>query len=218
MGLFSGAKIISMNSNQMRTNLILSYNRKAEQRNKNDIEDWKAIERAEFLALLKSEQKESLLEIGAGHGRDSKFFQENGLQVTCIDLSPEMVRLCQQKGLDARLMDMLDLDFPDDSFDAVYTLNSLLHLSKQELPVVLQNISRVLKASGLFFLGVYGGYDFEGVWEKDSYEPKRFFSFHSDEGLKQVVTEHFTLLSFKQISSGDGDLHFQSLLLKKPTP
>ena len=199
----------------MRTNLILSYNRNAEQRNKSAIEDWKAIERAEFLALLKSEQKQSLLEIGAGHGRDSQFFQENEFQVTCIDLSPEMVRLCQQKGLDARVMDMIHLDFPDHSFDAVYSLNSLLHLPKKELPIVLQNIRRVLKANGLFFLGVYGGYDFEGIRETDSYTPKRFFSFHSDEGLKQVVTESFTLLSFKQIASGDGDLHFQALTLRK---
>ena len=206
-----------MTTNPIRANLILSYDRQAEQRNQSDIEDWKAIERAEFLELLKSEQKQSLLEIGAGHGRDSQFFQENGLQVTCIDLSPEMVRLCRQKGLDARLMDMIDLDFPDHSFDAVYSLNSLLHLPKNELPTVLQNIRRVLNSNGLFFLGIYGGYDFEGVWEKDSYEPKRFFSFHSDEKLKQVVTETFTLLSFKQIKSRDGELHFQSLILRKLT-
>ena len=206
-----------MTTNPMRDNLILSYNRQAEQRNKNDIEDWKAIERAEFLALLKSEEKESLLEIGAGHGRDSLFFQENGFQVTCIDLAPEMVKLCQQKGLNARVMDMMNLAFPDHSFDAVYALNSLLHLPKKELPTVLQNIRRVLKENGLFFLGVYGGFDFEGIWETDSYTPKRFFSFHSDEGLKQIVTESFTLLSFKQITSGDRDLHFQSLILRKPT-
>jgi SAM-dependent methyltransferase len=126
-----------------------------------------------------------------------------------------MVRLCQQKGLDARVMDAVDLDFPNNSFDAVYSLNSLLHLPKKELPIVLQNIRRVLKANGLFFLGIYGGYDFEGIWENDSYTSKRFFSFHSDGGLKRVVTESFTLLSFKQIISGDGDLHFQSLVLRK---
>ena len=200
----------------MRADLILSYNRQAEQRNQGEIEDWKEAERSAFLSLLKSEEKQSLLEVGAGHGRDSKFFQENGFQVTCIDLSPEMVRLCQQKGLDARVMDMIDLDFPAHSFDAVYSLNSLLHLPKKELPTVLQNIGRVLKANGLFFLGIYGGYDFEGIWETDSYIPKRFFSFHSDEGLKQIVTESFELLSFKQIVSGDGELHFQSLTLRKP--
>jgi SAM-dependent methyltransferase len=205
-----------MTANPLRANLILSYNSQAEQRDRSEIEDWKAGERAVFLELLKSEHKQSLLEIGAGHGRDSKFFQENDLQVTCIDLSPEMVKLCQQKGLNARLMDMIDLDFGDECFDAVYSLNSLLHLPKTELPLVLHDVRRVLKANGLFFLGVYGGYDFEGIWAKDSYIPKRFFSFHSDEGLQRVVTEDFELLSFKPISSGDGDMHFQSLTLRKP--
>jgi SAM-dependent methyltransferase len=204
-----------MKTNQQRANLILSYDRQAEQRDKSEIENWKVTERSTFLTLLKSERKQSLLEIGAGHGRDSKFFQEKGFQVTCIDLSPEMVKLCQQKGLNARVMDMIDLDFPDHSFDAIYSLNSLLHLPKNELPTVLRNIRRVLKTNGLFFLGMYGGYDFEGIRETDSYNPKRFFSFHSDEGLKQFVTESFTLLSFKQIVSGDGDLHFQSLTLTK---
>ena len=204
-----------MNPNPQRANLILSYNRQAENRNKGGIEDWKIKERGDFLQLLKSEQKESLLEIGAGHGRDSKFFQENGFQVTCIDLSPEMVRLCQEKGLNAHLMDMMDLDFPDASFDAVYALNSLLHLPKPELPMVFQTIKRVLKPEGLFFLGVYGGTDFEGIWEKDSYDPKRYFSFYSDEKLKQIVTDHFKLLSFKRVNPGEGDLHFQSFTLRK---
>ena len=115
-----------------------------------------------------------------------------------------------------RVMDMIDLDFGDESFDAIYSLNSLLHLPKTELPLVLREVRRVLKVDGLFLLGVYGGYDFEGIWEKDSYIPKRFFSFHSDEGLQRVVTADFELLSFKPISSGDGDMHFQSLTLRKP--
>ena len=202
-------------ANPLRSNLILSYNKQAEQRNKSEMEDWKVAERAEFLALLQSEQKQSLLEVGAGHGRDSKFFQENDFQVTCIDLSHEMVKLCRQKGLNAHVMDMLALGFPDASFDAVYSLNSLLHLPKIELPIVLQNIRRVLKTNGLFFLGMYGGFDFEGIWEKDSYDPKRFFSFHSDEDLERVVTQSFKILSFKQIIPGAENLHFQSLILRK---
>jgi SAM-dependent methyltransferase len=156
-----------------------------------------------------------LLEIGAGHGRDSKFFQDNGFQVTCIDLSPKMVKLCQQKGQNACVMDMVNLDFPDHSFDAVDSLNSMLHLPKKELSTALQNSRRVLKANGLFFLGVYGGYDFEGIWEKDTYNPKRFFSLHSDETLNQAVTENFELLSFKEVSLGEEKIHFQSLTLRK---
>src|ERR1051325_3653462 len=197
-----------MTTDQLRTNLIQSYNRQAEQRNKGEIEDWKAKERAAFLTLLQSEEKQTLLEIGAGHGRDSTFFQENGLQVTCIDLSTEMVKLSQQKGLSAGLMDIVHLGLLDTSFEAIYALNSMLHLPKKELPAALQNIRRILKPNGLFFLGVYGGYDFEGIWEEDSYTPKRFFALYSDQKLKQVATESFKLVSVKQIPLEDTKMHF----------
>ena len=55
-----------MNTNPQRANLILSYNRQAEHRSKGQMEDWKITVLGEFLSLLKSEQKEALLEIGAG--------------------------------------------------------------------------------------------------------------------------------------------------------
>jgi len=60
----------------------------------------------------------SLLEVGAGTGQDSLYFQEQGLRVLCTDLSPAMVELCQAKGLDARIADFLSLDVPPASFDA----------------------------------------------------------------------------------------------------
>jgi len=101
-----------------------------------------------------------------------------GMNVTCIDLSPEMIKLCQQKGLSAHVMDMTNLDFPPNTFDAVYALNSLLHIPKTEFRIVLENVGKVLKPSGVFYLGVYGtDEEFEGVWEQDAYNPKHFFHF-----------------------------------------
>lgn len=120
-----------------RDNLRKAYDRQANQRDAGFIQEWKEQERANFLYLLQKEDKHTLLEIGSGPGRDGRFFQENGIEVVCIDLSPEMIRLCRQKGLTAYVMDMADLTFPANSFDAVYALNSLLHLTKAELPTVL---------------------------------------------------------------------------------
>jgi ubiquinone/menaquinone biosynthesis C-methylase UbiE len=85
--------------------------------------------------------------------------------VTCIDLSNEMVNLCQEKGLNAHVMDFYDLQFPDQSFDAVFALNCLLHVPKANLESVLKEVHRVLRDGGLFFCGVYGGQDTEGIWE-----------------------------------------------------
>ena len=136
--------------------------------------------------------------------------------MTCVDLSPETVKLCRQKGLDAHMMDVADLQFPAESFDAVYTLNCLLHIPKNELPVVLRAIHAILKPAGLFYMGVYGGYDHEGVWDQDPYTPQRFFSFYTDEHLQQVTGAVFDTLSFKRIPLDEqAHLHFQSLTLMR---
>jgi ubiquinone/menaquinone biosynthesis C-methylase UbiE len=201
----------------LRTRLRESYDRTAQQRDGRTLQAWKVEERQAFLKLLQHEQKHTLLEIGAGAGTDAQGFQERGLTVTCIDLSPAMVDLCRQKGLAAQVMDFAELQFRANSFDAVYALNCLLHAPKVELPDVLREIDRVLNDNGLFYMGVYGGYDFEGIWEDDTYEPKRFFSFFTDEHLRQALEETFQVYSFKHVPLGaeDRELHFQSIVLGK---
>lgn len=195
-----------------------SYNNHATERDHNEIQPWKVQERNQFLDQLRRENCTTLLEIGAGPGRDSLFFHQNGLKVTTVDFSEEMVRLCKEKGLpDVYCMDFRHLDFPDNRFDAVYALNCLLHVPKAEIDSVLQEIRRVLKPNGLFFYGVYGGQDTEGVWEDDTYEPKRFFSFYEDEAIKQVVQKHFILEDFHVVDVNGKKPHFQSLTLRKPT-
>jgi len=205
-----------MTNNPFKNNLVESYNKYAQERDAHKKEVWKIEERATFLALLQSKEKRSLLEIGAGTGHDSKFFQDTGLVVTCIDLSPEMIKLCQQKGLSAQVMDMTNLEFHPNSFDAVYALNSLLHIPKADFRTVLKNVKKVLKPSGLFYLGVYGSdVESEGIREQDTYNPKRFFSFYTDENIQKITSEIFELQSFKEIPTSGNELHFQSLILEK---
>src|SRR3712207_2904252 len=93
------------------------YDQNVEDRDRSPLAPWKVEERAHFLRMLQQVGKASLLEIGAGTGKDGKFFQDSGLQVVCTDLSPEMVKSCREKGLTAYVMDFLSLDFPDASFD-----------------------------------------------------------------------------------------------------
>lgn len=200
---------------QIKSNLVEAYNQQAEKRNRDGIETWKALERAHFLSLLKREKGQTLLEIGAGHSRDSLFFQEQGFSVTAVDLSPAMIRLCRQKGITAFVMDMIKLGFASNSFDAVYALNSFLHVPGSELPAALENVRSVLKPDGLFYLGLYGGYDFEGIWEDDPYSPKRFFSLRSDETLKATLNHTLEIVYFKHIPLGPDRDPFQSTILRK---
>jgi hypothetical protein len=93
-------------------------------------------------------------------------------------------------------------------------MNSLLHVRKADLGFVLEEIKNVLNPSGLFFMGVYGGEDSEGIWEDDIYTPHRFFSSYTDENINKVVSNHFKIVSFEIIETG-GSSHFQSIIMKK---
>nr|MDQ5817153.1 class I SAM-dependent methyltransferase [Actinomycetota bacterium] len=59
-----------------RASLRESYGRKARERDPDAIQPWKSEERLRFLTLLQSEEKRTLLELGAGPGKDGKFFHD----------------------------------------------------------------------------------------------------------------------------------------------
>jgi SAM-dependent methyltransferase len=114
---------------------------------------FKVDERRRFLDLLRDRGVTSLLEVGAGTGHDSLYFQEQGLRVLCTDLSPAMVESCRAKGLDARVAEFLGLGVPPASFEAVYAMNCLLHVPTPDLPHVLEAIGEVLVPRGLSMWG-----------------------------------------------------------------
>jgi SAM-dependent methyltransferase len=177
---------------------------------------FKLDERAAFLDRLRAAEARSLLEIGAGTGQDSVFFRDAGLDVTAVDLSPEMVRRCQEKGLDAAVRDLKHLDFKPGSFDAVYTMNVLLHVPNNDLEEALRAIRTVLRPGGLFYVGLWGGEPGEGLLPQDRQEPKRFFSFRSDEQLIAYAGRVFEILDFHTVA--DQGLRFQSMTLVGPLP
>lgn len=202
---------------QVITELRQAYGQEsAADRNKTKKDAWKVVERQHFLELLQQEHKYTLLEVGAGTGTDSLFFQNNGLRVVCTDLAPAMIEHCRAKGLNAYVMDFLSLDFPPTSFEAIYALNCLLHVPTADLPVVLSKLQQLLSPGGLFFLGVYGGAEEkEGIADRDWHSPPRFFAYHTDAFMQRITAQFFELVSFKSIPLGEPGDCFQALVLRK---
>jgi len=212
------ARRIEPVTDEIRDSLRQAYDAGALTRDRSDLPKWKRAERANFLSHLRARRVRTLLEVGSGTGKDGRYFSDAGCEVTCIDLSPTMVQLCREKGLKAMEMDIAHLTFSDASFDAIYSFNSLLHLPKAELPAVLIELQRVLMPGGLFYLGTYGGFDHEGIYEDDDHSPRRFFSFYEDAQLRRLTSEVFDELSFQSLKfpGNEGPLRFQSLLLQRP--
>lgn len=175
---------------------------------------WKLAERQAFRDRLAPGAR--LLEVGAGTGQDGAYFRDEGFTVVAADLSPAMVEHCRAKGIDAHVMDLLRLDVEPASFDAVYTMNCLLHVPNHDLPAVLTAVRAVLVPQGLFFLGVFGGTESaEGPMAGDEHEPPRFFSWRTDEQLLGYATACFDVVDFHHVDAGGGH-RFQSLTLRRP--
>ncbi|MFG1680445.1 class I SAM-dependent methyltransferase [Nonomuraea sp. NPDC049269] len=194
--------------------LRAAYDGSAKRRDGSGKQPWKLAERAAFLSRVQDSGGRRLLEVGAGTGQDSAYFQDNGLDVVAVDLSPAMVDLCREKGIEAHVRDFLHLDFAPESFDAVYALNCLLHVPNGDLPTVLDAIHALLRPGGLVFLGVYGGGTLhgEGPFEGDDHEPPRFFAFRTDEELQEFASRSFEIVDFHGV--GSDELRFQSLTLR----
>ncbi len=196
-------------------NLKNYYNQDAARRNRNKIRaHWKIKVRRNFYTIIKQENKKTLLELGAGAGFDSLFFQKKGFHVTAVDISSENIRYCREKGLEAYELDFYDLSALHKKFDCIYALNTLLHVPKADLPKVLQEIHAVLEQDGLFYLGVYGGKDNETDFIKSGVaDTPRFFTFYSEKYLKTVLKDYFQIVDFKTIPVGTNRFH--SVLLRK---
>ncbi len=201
-------------ADNIKLSLIRSYTSEANARDLKALPEWKEIERQRFLDRLRYEDKRDFLEIGAGTGRDSLFFKQNGLSVTCIDITPSMIQLCLEKGLIAYKMDVSKMSFKPDSFDAVFCMNSLVHMPKSELKSALEEIYRILKPGGLYLNCMWGGIDSEGVSELDDHDPKRFFSFSTDENAKQAFGNIFIIEEIRAIDVGR-NVHPQIMHLRK---
>lgn len=208
--------------NQLLNQLRSAYDDMVAEREQKVLHSWKAAERARFLAMIQAEEKERLLEIGVGTGRDSLFFHEQGIDVTCIDLSPAMVAHCRSKGLNAHVVDFDSLAqyFAPHTFSAIYAVNCLLHVPKADLRPILQNIHSILTSDGLFYWGQYGGVAQEGIWEGDHYRPQRFFARYTDEQFRALPQGLFQIEAFCVIPNDNGTNrhngnHFHSLILRK---
>ena len=157
---------------------------------------------------MKTNNVHRILELGAGHGRDSIFFASNGIGVEALDYSNVAIELLEIRTkeerlpLRPRLFDVkASLPFQDNHFDAIYSHMLLnMRFSFEELHSILLEIRRVLKPRGLNFFSVrnqndncYGkGIEVDnGIYDINGFQI-RFFT--EKEILDLAESEYFEIL------------------------
>lgn len=163
-----------------------------------------------FLQML-SEKK--ILDFGCGSGRDTMYFLKSGFDVTATDGSEELCKYASEyTGIQVKQMLFQDLDEVD-YYDGIWACSSILHLSKNELRIVMNKMSRALKSGGIIYTSFKYG-NFEG--ERNG----RFFTdFTIDEftdfvkDVKEMAIEEYWITG--DVRPGRGDERWLNLILRK---
>jgi ubiquinone/menaquinone biosynthesis C-methylase UbiE len=176
---------------------IDTYNKMAQEYDQETTDFWDRFPRT-FIDKFASLAKGKVLDVGCGPGRDALLLQEKGIDLTCLDASEEMVKICQSKGLNSIVGNFNDLPAEDTSFAGVWAYTSLLHIPKSDVINPLKEIQRILKVGGIFGLGLIEG-DSEGYKESAGVNMPRWFSFYKKEEIEQIVISLcFEVVYFEQ--------------------
>ena len=131
-----------------------------------------------FLRLL--DANTSILDFGCGSGRDTKYFLKKGMVVDAIDGSVNLCKLASEyTGIKVRNILFQELD-EQEKYDGIWACASILHLSKEELSVVLDKMIAALKKNGIIYTSFKYG-DFEG--ERNG----RYFTDFTVESFKEFI-------------------------------
>lgn len=108
----------------------------------------------EVLLRLLGDGSGSLLDVGCGTGDYALGLAERGWDVAGVDLSEDMVRRAQTKGVAAVLADATSLPFEDASFDAAISV--FTHSDVDDFPAVLREVARVIRPGAPFvYVGLH---------------------------------------------------------------
>lgn len=77
---------------------------------------------------------------------------EMGWAVETMDIDPRTLKMHEHPRVHRILSDLVDLPYPDSSFDVVTCISTLEHLSQEDRKLAVAELSRVLKLGGLLIL------------------------------------------------------------------
>ena len=165
-----------------------------------------------FLKLLTGKK---VLDFGCGSGRDTKYFLESGFDVTATDGSEELCKSASTyTGIQVKHMLFQDLNEAD-CYDGIWACSSILHLSKDELRIVINKMSRALKPNGIIYTSFkYGNFEGErnGRFFTD-FTLDVFEDFISD--VKDIVIEEYWITG--DVRPGREEEKWLNLILRKKT-
>ena len=145
-----------------------------------------------------------ILDAGCGSGRDSKYFYDDGYDVTGVDLSEELLKIAKKNSkAKFKVMDFTDLKFKDKTFHGVWCMSSLSDLPQKESIKALKEFYRVLKENGFLYLAAREGKG-KRTMKKEKYNAERHYHFYDQKKLNNDLEKAGFEILFSDINNSNG--------------
>ena len=154
-----------------------------------------------FLIRLTSliRKNDRILDIGCcSTAQQARFFRDNGLIVTSIDISEKCIETAKHNfiGINFLQMDMLEMDFDSESFHAINAFYSIIHIPNENLDKLFAHFNRILKNKGKIAITVHAG-DFYGYFNGN--EIPVFYRTYTKSELRELLDQHgFKIIEIEQ--------------------
>lgn len=198
-------------------NLVATYyDQEGAAREAMPLGDVRLAARDRFLALLSAERRTTVLEVGSGPGRDAVAVARAGFDITAVDRSPGHVRLATAAGVRAVVASVLALPFAPATFDAGWTMSTLVHVPDERWDVAVASLVGAVRPGAPLVIGLWGGIDDEGWQEPRGDLPTRFFSRRSHDRAHAMLARHATVESFETWPGNGPGWEYQLAVLRAP--
>lgn len=136
----------------------------------------------EFLKLVPEGGK--ILDLGCGSGRDSMNFIKLGYEVIAVDGAKKLAKKASVLlGKEVIVSTFEELELKE-KFHGIWACASLLHIKREDLKTVLNNLYNNLEDNGVFYMSFKYG-------EKEYVDDKnRYFNCFTDESIISFINEN----------------------------
>ena len=181
------------------------------------------------LETFKKNNISSIIELGAGLGRDTIFFAQNGIYVHAIDYSLSATNIIKKRSKENNLDALVKVEnydirkkfnFDNENFQACYShMLFCMALSNQDLKDLNKEIWRILKKDGIniytarnqtdgdFKKGIHRG--------EDMYEMNGFIVHYFSENKIKNLLDGFTNISIENFDEGSFPRKLSLVINKK---
>ncbi|MGK0274524.1 MAG: SAM-dependent methyltransferase [Ilumatobacter sp.] len=170
--------------------------------------------RADFIKLLLAEDRRTVIDVGSGPGGDIAAFSAAGVDCVGLDLSMGNAQAARTAGPTVVPASLFLPPFRPASFDAGWTMSTLLHVPDQRFDEAIRAITSLLAPGSPLAIGLWGGLDRENGKLDDHFGPPRFFSSRTDHRIQRMLGGHGLIESFDSWPHAGGEGRYQFAILR----